>query len=213
MGQLDENGIYIYDEDDPIAPIHTTLNLGMASTSATISDIHSHSLIKPVANASERSAYETEMRNAGFPPSLERPLWVEMQSDGAVYRNRGAGWHRMIDNSLDRHNFTGTSGGVERDSYVIKKNGWVSLVIREKRFAANWSGDREIMGPNSGGGVIPARFRPTSNVFGVGFVYLRNDIHKPFSIIVFPNGTVMGYDMRLQTGNWYSATISWPTND
>lgn len=213
MGSLDENGIYIYDETDQVSPIHTYSNMGQASTSAALEYVHEHTLIMPVANAAERDAYASDMASAGRPASTARPLWVERADTGAVERNRGAGWHRMIDNSLDRHDFTGTSGGVERNSYIVKKNGWVSLTIREKRYAAAWSGDRMIIGATSGGGTMPSRFRPSANVYTTGFIHLRNDYHKPFQIAVASNGNVMGYNMRLNTGNWYSATLTWPTND
>lgn len=211
MGSLDNNGIYIYDETDQVSPIHTFENLGQASVSQAIDDIHQHTLIMPVANVTERTAYENEMRSAGRPPSQARPLWVEMASDGTVYRNLGTGWRKLIDDYFDRYNFTGTSGGVERAyTYVIKKGGWVQLNINEKRTAAEWTGDRQIIGPESGAGQMPARFRPAVGTSTVGFVHRRDDHHRPFLIMVGPDGVVHGYNMVLQSGNWYRASVVWP---
>jgi hypothetical protein len=39
MGYIDENGVYVYDEADLFAPVHTALNLGQTSISEALGDL------------------------------------------------------------------------------------------------------------------------------------------------------------------------------
>lgn len=207
MGSLDNNGIYIYDETDQISPIHTYSNLGQASTSAAIEYLHEHTLIMPVANAAERNAYAADMAAAGRPASLARPLWVERADTGAVERNRGAGWHRMIDNALETYSPPNSDPGWQFENALWKKNGWVTCRVRTKRLNSAWSGNGTLWGP------LPTRFRPPSFQVAPMLVYIRNDYHRAGLLTIHSNGSAVMNNARVNRNNWVNASLTWPTND
>src|SRR5690625_7954172 len=109
----------------------------------------------PVANAAERNAYASDMAAAGRPASLARPLWVERQDTGAVERNRGAEWHRMIDNTLETYALPNPDHRWRFENYLLLKNGRVTATSRTKRLGPSWSGQSgQCWGP------LPSRDRP-----------------------------------------------------
>lgn len=210
MGSLDDNGIYVYDENDRPAPLHTLLNLGQASTSAAVSDLRSNAVIKNVANITERNAYEQDMRDAGYPPTTERPLYVDRADNGALERNRGTGWETMVDNTLLSSAMNNPSTAWTRDNRFFKKNGWVQMRLRQRRDGPAWDGTATLTDSMH---LIPARFRPSEFVVDVGFVHHRNDVYRTVLITVQPDGRITANNLRIATGNWLNANIVWPTDD
>lgn len=206
MGSLDANGVYIFDTTDKVAPLHTTLNLGQASVSASVADIHRHSLILPVANTAERDAYEADMRAAGNPPTQAAPLWVEVADSGDVYRNRGAGWKQLIDESMEEFVPTNSDPAWVFNNKLYMRNGVVVAKIAAKRTGPAWSGNGALWQS------LPPRFRPLDDMHVAAFVHKRNDIHKATMCTIFADdGGCQITNTTVATGNWVRATITWLT--
>jgi hypothetical protein len=70
MGTVDANGIYMYEDTDPLVPFASLLNTGQASVSAKFASIDP-GLIHYVANVTERDDLAST-----FLPSASKPLFV-----------------------------------------------------------------------------------------------------------------------------------------
>lgn len=90
MGTTDPNGIYMYDDTDPLVPFSALLNTGQASVSAKFTNIDP-GLIHYVANTTER----TTLANS-FAPTATKPLFVYRANaaPGArlEYSTNGTAW-------------------------------------------------------------------------------------------------------------------------
>ncbi len=207
MGSLDDNNVYVYDENDPISPLPTFMNLGQASVSAAIGEIRDHSLIMPVANAAERDAYEAQMRSEGRAPTPASPLYVDRADTGAVEKHNGSGWKRFVDNTLEQYQLVNTDPLWFFNNIALKKNGWVTVRIRSSRRDAAWNGSRARFWTS-----MPARFRPPGHhiQFPV-FVHVRNDWFRSALFTIEPDGTGYLEGTLVGAGNWIYGTATWPT--
>lgn len=208
MGTLDDNGIYVYDENDRPAPLHTTLNLGMASVSATVADLTAHSLIKPVANVAERNAYEDEMRAIGRPPTPEAPLWVETANNGVVHRHRGAGWEQVFVPHIEKYVPTNSDPLWQFNNALFLKNGYVTAKVRTKRLGGAWSANSAMFW-----GALPERFRPPEALYQTVYVHLRRDVYRSALFIIGADGSGSLQSATISKGNWINATLTWPVGD
>ena len=94
MGTTDANGVYFYEDTDPVSPLHTLLNLGQTSISTALSNqLAASSRIYPIANEAARAALV-----AKYPPSASKPLYahranapvgreLEYTTDGTRWRS------------------------------------------------------------------------------------------------------------------------------
>src|SRR5690625_3316861 len=207
MGSLDDNGIYVYDENDRPAPLHTLLNQGQASVSAALEHVHEHTLIMPVDNAAERDAYASDMASAGRPASTARPLWVERADTGAVERNTGDGWHRMIDNRLQDASAAMNSWDPNywmQGSTLYKKNGWVFFQLSQQRLTTPLSGTTSGAVP-----IMPTAYRPHNNTYWPAYVHRRNSYQRVVITTIFPSGVVRLTDLARAVNNWLYGTFTW----
>lgn len=208
MGTLDNNGIYIYDENDRPAPLHTALNLGQAAQSAAIADITGHSLMMPVANAAERDAYGQDMAAAGRPASPERPLWAETANNGVVHRNRGAGWEQVYVPHIEKFVPTNSDPLWTFSNALFLKNGYVTAKIRTKRLGGPWSASSATFW-----GPLPERFRPPETLFQSVYVHLRRDVYRSALFVISPDGSGNLRSATIGQDNWINATITWPVGE
>ena len=208
MGTLDNNGIYIYDENDRPAPLHTLLNLGQAAQSAAIGDITGHSLIMPVADVAERNAYGDDMAAAGRPASPERPLWAETANNGVVHRNRGAGWEQVYVPHIEKYVPPNTSTAWEFSNALYLKNGHVTARIRTLRTGGPWSGSSAKFWD-----ALPERFRPPEFLHQPVFVHNRRDAYRTALFTISPDGSGRLRGTTIGRGNWVNATITWPVGE
>lgn len=70
MGTTDSNGVWFWDENDIIAPIHTALNLGQSNLSSLVTGLKDLG-IHYVADTAGRTA-----KAAAYAPTATRPLYV-----------------------------------------------------------------------------------------------------------------------------------------
>lgn len=206
MGALDDNGIYVYDENDRPSPLHTLLNLGQASVSATVGDIMGHALIKPVANDAERNAYEQAMRSAGYAPTPATPLYVDVATSGIIYRHRGAGWEQIHAPGVETYVPTNSDAGWTFLNRIFLKNGMATARIRTRRLGPAWSNSSAQFW-----GALPSRFRPPETLFQPVYVHLRQDVYRSALFVINENGSGALQSATIGTNNWINATITWPT--
>lgn len=208
MGTLDDNGIYIYDENDNPSPLQTLLNLGQASISAAFADLYGHSLIKPVADVAERNAYADEMRAIGRPPTPQRPLWAETANNGVVHRNRGSGWEQVFVPHIEKYVPTNRDPLWDFNNALFLKNGYVTAKVRTKRLGGAWSATSANFW-----GSVPERFRPPETLFQTVYVHLRRDVYRSALFVIGADGSGSLQSATVGNGNWVNATLTWPVGD
>lgn len=117
MGTTDPNGIYMYDDTDPLVPFSALLNTGQASVSAKFSNIDP-GLIHYVANVTERSELAST-----FNPTATKPLFVYRANaaPGArlEYSTNGTAWTTI--GSMPSGEVASTS------TNTINATGWAAL--------------------------------------------------------------------------------------
>lgn len=205
MGALDSNGIYIYSDTDNVVPLATTLNLGMSSVSAAFDSLGGDARIKPVANATERNAYEQEMRNSGYHPSPTSPLYVDRADTGALERHRGDRWREFVQPEYERYEVpTRQSSGWNYYNIIEKRNNWVLVSINMERIGNAWSGNADLILS----GEMPPRFRPNQTTDSVGLAVSHS---RPFSLRANPSGNVVGYNINITSG-WLRGNIAFPVS-
>lgn len=184
------------------------MNLGTATVSSAIADLNGHALIMPVANQTARAAYEQEMRDKGRPPSPSNPLYVDRADTGAVERNRGAGWVRFVDNTLQTHTPVNNDPLWRFANIIYKKNGMVTARIRANRLQSAWNGQRAEFWPN-----LPTAFRPPAEMFFPVFVHHRTDQYRSAMFRIETDGAGALQGTMVGAGNAVSGVMTWPSND
>lgn len=118
MGSLDSRGVYVYDVDDNVAPMHTLLNLGMSSVSSAISDAKQEAIdaMTPKKYGWRTTGFFTSAsgwRNGGL---------------GTSTRIRKVGDRVMISLVMLRHSRAkvnvGTTGGILNQTLAVLKPAW-----------------------------------------------------------------------------------------
>lgn len=91
MGTVDANGIYMYEDTDPLVPFASLLNTGQASVSAAFDNVDTQ-VIHYVANEAERTTLASE-----YAPTSSKPLFVYRGNapTGAKieYTTNGTAWN------------------------------------------------------------------------------------------------------------------------